>query len=459
MPYLSHSDADRKLLLRAIGVESAEELLTSIPPEVRLERALHLPPGISEAELRREFNSMGRKNRVDLVNFMGGGASEHYIPAALNMLASRSEFVTAYTPYQAEVSQGTLQVIYEFQSMICELTGMDAANASMYDGGSALAEAAMMAAGAAKRNKIVMSKSVNPRYRKVLATTTRGLGLEIVEIAVVDGVTDLTQLRESVDDSTGAVIIAQPNFLGYLEPVEEVSEIAHAAKAALVVSADPVSLSVLSPPGEYGADIVTGEGQPLGIPLSFGGPYLGFFAVKSPLVRRMPGRVVGATSDEKGRKGYVLTLQTREQHIRREKATSNICTNQALCALRATIYLTLLGKEGFQTVGELCLHKSHYLADELLGRGKVPDRTSQSIPVKGISMISSRPFFREFAVRTEKPGREVASRLQEAGYLAGPVLDDLDLGISSGLLLSVTELRTKEEMDGLVRALSGSQGS
>jgi len=447
------------MLLRAIGVESVGDLLTSIPSELRLDRALHLPPAISEAELRREFNSMARKNRADLVNFMGGGASEHYIPAALNTLASRSEFVTAYTPYQAEVSQGTLQVIYEFQSMICELTGMDAANASMYDGGSALAEAAMMAAGAAKRSKIVISKAVNPRYRQVLATTTRGWGFEIEEVAVVDGVTNLGQLRKSVDDATAAVIVAQPNFLGYLEPGEELSEIAHAAKAAFVVSADPVSLSVLSPPGEYGADIVTGEGQPLGIPLSFGGPYLGFFAVKSAFVRRMPGRVVGATSDEKGRKGYVLTLQTREQHIRREKATSNICTNQALCALRATIYLALLGKEGFQTVGELCLQKSHYLADELFGRGKVPDRMSKLAGVKGISMISSRPFFREFAIRTSKPGRDVASRLQEAGYLVGPVLDDLDVGVGSGLLLSVTELRTKEELDGLVKAMSGSQGS
>jgi glycine dehydrogenase subunit 1 len=441
MPYLSHSDADRKMLLQAIGVESIEDLLTTIPADVRLNRQLKLPPAISEAELRREFSAISRKNRSDLIHFIGGGASEHYIPAALNAIAGRSEFMTAYTPYQAEVSQGTLQVIYEFQSMICELTGMDAANASMYDGGSALAEAAMLAAGATRRNKVVISKAVNPRYRQVLKTTTRGLGYNIEEIPAADGVTDLEKLKAAVDGDTAAVIAAQPNFLGYLEEVDKVAEMAHGAKAIFVVSVDPLSLSVLSPPGKYGADIVTGEGQPLGISLSFGGPYLGFFAVKSDLVRRMPGRVAGASRDEKGRKGYVLTLQTREQHIRREKATSNICTNQALCALRATIYLALLGKEGFRTVGELCLQKSHYLAQRLQG-------------IKGLSLASSKPFFREFAVETSKPGRDMAKHLQNEGYLAGPVLDNLDVGVSSGLLISVTELRTKEEMDGLVKAMS-----
>lgn len=441
MAYLSHSDGDRKILLDAIGVASVEELLSSIPADLRLKRPLNLPSPISEVELRREFGEMAAANRTDLVNFMGGGASEHYIPAALDTLASRSEFVTAYTPYQAEVSQGTLQVIYEFQSMVCELTGMDAANASLYDGGSALAEAAFLAAGATRRSKIVVSKSVNPRYRQVLGTTVRGSDLLIQEVGIDDGVTDLDQLRQAVDDDTAAVIVAQPNFLGFLEPVEDIVEICHAKKGLVSVSADPVSLSLLQPPGDYGADIVTGEGQPWGIPLSFGGPYLGFFAVQKRLIRRMPGRLAGATTDTKGRKGYVLTMQTREQHIRRDKATSNICTNQALCALRATIYLALLGKEGFRKVGELCLQKSHYLADRL---GEI----------SGMSIVSSQPFFREFAIRTSKPGLEVAAQLKDKGFLVGPVLDELDVGIDKGLLVSVTELRTRQEMEGLAEGLS-----
>jgi glycine dehydrogenase subunit 1 len=439
MPYLSHSDDDRKALMDAIGVASVEELLTSIPDNLRLHEPLNLPSPISEVELRREFAEMAAANRTDLVNFMGGGASEHYIPSALDALASRSEFVTAYTPYQAEVSQGTLQVIYEFQSMICELTGMDAANASLYDGGSALAEAAFLAAAATRKSKIVVSKSVNPRYRQVLATTVRGSDLRIEEVGIDDGVTDLDQLRQAVDDDTAAVMTAHPNFLGFLEPVEEIVEICHAKKALASVSVDPVSLSLLQPPGDYGVDIVTGEGQPLGIPLSFGGPYLGFFAVRKPLVRRMPGRLAGATTDTKGRKGYVLTMQTREQHIRRDKATSNICTNQALCALRATIYLALLGKEGFRMIGELCLQKSHYLADRL-----------KEIP--GVSLVSSQPFFREFAIQTPKPGKAVVTLLKDKGFLIGPVLDDLDVGVEQGLLVSVTELRTKQEMDDLARA-------
>jgi glycine dehydrogenase subunit 1 len=429
------------MLLDAIGVASVEELLASIPDKLRLKQQLNLPSPISEVELRREFAEMAAANRTDLVNFMGGGASEHYIPAALNALASRPEFVTAYTPYQAEVSQGTLQVIYEFQSMICELTGMDAANASLYDGGSALAEAAFLAAGATRRSKIVVSKSVNPRYRQVLATTVRGSGLQIMETDIKDGVTDIDQLRSLVDDNTAAVIMAQPNFLGFLEPVADIVEICHTKKGLVSVSADPVSLSLLQTPGEYGADIVTGEGQPLGIPLSFGGPYLGFFAVTKPLVRRMPGRVAGATTDTKGRKGYVLTMQTREQHIRRDKATSNICTNQALCALRATIYLALLGKEGFRAIGELCLQKSHYLADRLTSDAKV-------------SLLSSQQFFREFAIRTPKSGLETMAALKDKGFLVGPVLDELSLGLEHGLLVSVTELRTKKELDDLAQTLA-----
>ena len=393
MSYLSHSDEDRKILLDAIGVKSIEELLTQIPKELRLTRSLNLPDAVSEVELRKEFVAMAGANRTDLVNFMGGGASEHYIPAALNTLASRSEFVTAYTPYQPEVSQGTLQVIYEFQSMMCELTSMEAANASLYEGGSAMAEAAMLAAAATRRNKIVISKSVNPRYRQVLKTTTQGLGFQIVEVGVKNGITDVEKLAAAVENTTAVVMIAEPNFLGYLEPVEEIVKIAKAAGALVSVSADPISLSLLAPPGEWGADIATGEGQPLGIPLSFGGPYLGFFAVKSPNLRRMPGRVAGATMDAKGRKGYVLTLQTREQHIRREKATSNICTNQALCALRATIYLALLGKEGFRALGDLCLQKSHYLADRLCCQVGTPDSTRERDTRQHIEFWNLAGFF------------------------------------------------------------------
>jgi glycine dehydrogenase subunit 1 len=483
MSYLSHSDEDRKILLDAIGVTSVDELLTAIPEELRLHKRLDLPPAISEVELRREFGDMAKDNDTGFVNFMGGGASEHYIPAALDSLASRSEFVTAYTPYQAEVSQGTLQVIYEFQSMMCELTGMEAANASLYEGGSALAEAAILAAGATRRLKIVVSKSVNPRYREVLKTTTRGAGFTIEEVAVKDGVTDVEQLIRAVDDDTAAVMFAQPNFLGYLEPVDDIVAIAKANKALATVSVDPISLSLLSPPGDYGVDIVTGEGQPLGIPLSYGGPYLGFFAVSRAYVRRMPGRIAGAALDTEGRRGYVLTLQTREQHIRREKATSNICTNQALCALRATIYLALLGKEGFRKLGELCVQKSHYLADEIVrcqvgtpdsttkgqvraadstAKGQVgaPDGTSASIIQGGasggtvVSLVSGQPFFREFAVKTSRPGAQVAAKLRDEGFLVGPVLDDLDIDTGPGVLLSVTELRTKAQMDALADAFS-----
>ncbi|HBT47048.1 MAG TPA: aminomethyl-transferring glycine dehydrogenase subunit GcvPA [Peptococcaceae bacterium] len=442
MGYIPTTPAEREEMLKACGVTRLEELFTDIPEEVKLKRELDLPGPLAEADLLRHLKELAGKNCTDLVSFLGAGAYEHYIPSVVPHLLSRSEFYTAYTPYQPEVSQGTLQAIFEFQSLICALTGLDVANASHYDGATATAEAALVACSATRRQKILFSRGLNPQYRNVLRTYTRGQGIELEEIPWEDGRTSLEELAKMVDRDVAGVILQQPNFVGQLEPMAEAAELAHKVGALFVAVVNPVSLGLLAPPGEYDADLAVGEGQSLGNPLNFGGPYLGFMAAKEKLVRRLPGRIVGQTVDVEGRRAFVLTLQAREQHIRREKATSNICSNEALCALAATIYLSCLGKEGLKEVARQCLLKAHYTYNELL-------------KIEGLKPVFAGPFFHEFALRARKDPSEVAARLREAGIAGG-----LDLGpfypeLEGAMLFCVTEVRTRAEIERLIEAMRG----
>jgi glycine dehydrogenase subunit 1 len=444
MSYLPVTEKNRKEMLKVIGVSSMEELISgSIPDELRLKEPLALPPPLSELEALKLIENLAAQNEHTgtHVCFLGGGAYDHWIPAAIGHITGRPEFYTAYTPYQPEVSQGTLQAIYEYQSMICELTGMDVANASMYDGASALAEAALLALGHTDRNEILVSKSVHPFHRRVVATYCHRTGATLREIPLKDGVTDVDALRSTAGSSaTAGILIQHPNFFGLLEPVDALADAIHEKGGLLAASVDPISLGVLKPPGEFGADVAVGEGQPLGLPLNFGGPYLGLFAVRQNLVRRMPGRLAGVTRDAQGRRGFVLTLQTREQHIRREKAASSICTNQQLCALGATVYLALLGKTGLPKVADLCVQKAHYLA------GKIAE-------LPGFKPLFPGPFFKEFAVSTPVPPKRLIRKMREEGFFAGVDLGRFDYGIRNGLLIAVTEKRTREEMDRFVSLL------
>jgi len=447
MSYVPHTDVDRRAMLQAIGVESVEELFADIPAHVRFPR-LDLPAPMSELEVVRLMRELAGQN-ADLERyacFLGAGAYRHFVPAVVDHILSRGEFYTAYTPYQPEVSQGTLTAIYEYQSLVCRLTGMEVANASMYDGSTSLAEAALMAARVTRRDKIVVSRAVHPEYRAVVRTYTQGVGLDIVEAGyrppgIQDsGVTDLDQTRRLVDSETAAVIVQYPNFFGCLEELGELVEIAHGAGALLVVSADPIALGLLKPPGEFGADIVTGEGQALGNPLSFGGPYLGLFATRMEYVRQMPGRVIGRTTDTQGRRGFVMTLQTREQHIRREKATSNICTNEALVALAATVYLAAMGKGGLRRAAELCYHRAHYAAGRVAG-------------LEGYQLPFEAPFFKEFAVRLPGPAAQINRHLFDRQIVGGYDLSHDYPELGHAMLLCVTEMNPKEEIDRLVEAL------
>ena len=442
MPYIPNTGQDQKEMLESIGVRSFEELLRNIPAEARLKTKLRLPAALSEFEITKELHRLGEKNRNsdELITFLGGGAYDHYVPAAINAITSRSEFYTAYTPYQAEVSQGTLQAIYEYQTMICRLTGMDIANASMYDGGSALAEAVLLALGHSKRSDVVVAGKIHPHYLKVVRTYIAARGATVVHSGTVDGGTGLESLAKSISKNTACVIVQQPNFYGIIEEVREIGTMAHDAGALFIVIADAISLGLLEAPGVYGADIVVGEGQGLGIALQFGGPYLGIFAVKEPLLRKLPGRLSGITVDVDGKRGFTLTVQTREQHIRREKATSNICTNQGLMMLCATVYMALMGKEGIRDVAIHSVRKSHYLAESISA-------------LKGYRLKYSRPYFKEFAVETPKPAAEIIHALVERGILAGIDLARFIEG-DAGLLIAVTEKRTREEMDRFVRELA-----
>ncbi len=441
MPYIPNTDDDRRIMLEKIGVKSFNDLLKPVPENVRLKEDLKLPEPLSEMELLREMKEMAGKNRSGMVVFAGGGVYDHFIPAALENLLSRPEFVTAYTPYQAEVAQGTLQVIYEFQTGICRLTGMDVANASMYDGGSAAAEAVALAISATNRERVVISDTVSPAYREVTATYMSGRNVEIVTVPNKGGVSDFDAVKKELNEKTAALVVSYPNFFGILEDIEAAAEMIHAVGGKLIVALDPVAAAILKTPGDLGADIVVGEGQPLGIPMNFGGPLLGFFAVKKELVRQLPGRLAGRTVDLDGKPGFVLTLQTREQHIRREKASSNICTNQALCATAATIYLSLMGKQGLKRVALLCLEKTHRAAEKIFA-------------LDGYEPLFKGNFVREFAVRTPIPAKDLIDRMIiEKNILPGVNLRRFYPDMSHGMLVSVTEKRTDKEINEFVTAL------
>ncbi|WP_324669035.1 aminomethyl-transferring glycine dehydrogenase subunit GcvPA [Geochorda subterranea] len=443
MDFVPLTPAEREAMLARIGVKSVDELFADIPPQARLDRPLDLPPAMSEAELIAHMRTLAARN-ADLdryVCFLGGGAYDHLIPSVVRHILGRSEFYTAYTPYQAEVSQGVLQTIFEYQTLVCQLTGLDVANASMYDGASAAAEAALMATAHTGRRRVVVSAAVHPEYRQVMATYLANQDVALDTVPWRMGVTHLDALQQAVDDRTAAVVMQNPNFFGAIEEMDAAAAIAHRHGALLVAVVDPISLGILAPPGEYGADIAVGEGQALGNAISFGGPYLGFFAARRELIRRMPGRIVGISRDVEGRRGFVLTLQTREQHIRRERATSNICTNQALNALAATVYLAMLGRQGIRRVGELCVQKSHYAFERLT---KVP----------GIRPAWDAPFFKEFVVEMDGAVPEVLTRLwQEYGIIGGLPLGRFYDNLDRAVLWCVTEARTRDEIDRLVAAL------
>ena len=440
---IPNTDEDRKEMLSAIGVESFEDLLSNVPAEFLEVDFEEIGEGLSEYEVMKLLGDLASRNvhSGEAISFLGGGSYDHFVPSIIGEIISRSEYLTAYTPYQPEVAQGTLQAIFEYQSMICALTGMDVANASMYDGASALAEAGLLAVNQKKRNRLVIASTVNPAHRAVVKTYLQGADVELVTVPQIDGLTDLKTLSDLVDSDTAGLLLQTPNFFGCIEDADEMAKIAHDNDALFIVSADPISLGILKKPGESSADIVVGEGQSLGSPTQFGGPYLGIFAAKMELVRRMPGRIAGQTWDVDGKRGFVLTLQTREQHIRRERATSNICTNQGIVMLSAAIYMALMGKEGISKVAELSTRKSHYLAEQING-------------LKGYELMFSAPFFKEFVVKTPVAPAKLIESLLDEKIFAGIDLSSYDYGLENCMLVCVTEKRTKEEMDKFVNSLS-----
>jgi glycine dehydrogenase subunit 1 len=440
MSFVPHTPRERDEMLAAIGVASLDDLYADIPPALRL-KGLNIADGLCEQEVYDHLHALSHRNTLALTSFLGGGFYDHTIPAAVDSLVSRGEFFTAYTPYQPEVAQGTLQAIFEFQSMICRLTGLDVANASLYDGGSALAEAVLTAVHATGRDTIVMTGGVNPIYRLMIRGYTHNLGLQLTELpSPVEGLADRAAIAAALNERVAAVIVQNPNFFGTADDFSDIAETVHQAGALLVASVYPVSLGLLKRPGDMGADIATGEGQSLGLPLAFGGPYLGFFALRQALVRKMPGRVVGESVDRRGNRCYVLTLQAREQHIRREKATSNICTNEALCALRATIYLSLLGKTGLRELAEICVRKADY-AKRRLTR------------IKGVRLRNRMPVFNEFVLELPIDAGEAVCKLIDRGYAAGFPLGRYYPGLEKCLLVALTEKRTKGEIDALANEL------
>jgi glycine dehydrogenase subunit 1 len=426
-------------MLSSMGRGSIDDLFDYIPRSLA-PKSFNLPKGMPEYDVLRRLQALAAKNATGLVCFVGGGFYDHYVPAAADAVISRSEFYTAYTPYQPEISQGTLQAIYEYQTAICRLTSMEVSNASLYDGGTALYEASMMAVRITGRRKIVVDQGVSPIYRVMLDSYTRNLNLEFEEIPVQGGVTDRKKLKAAINSETAAVVLQNPNFFGCVDDFTDVAAMARAAGAVVVCSVYPISLGLLKPPGEMDADIVTGEGQSLGLPLSFGGPYLGFIAAKMPHVRKMPGRIAGATTDAQNRRGFVLTLQTREQHIRREKATSNICSNEALCALGALAYMCLIGKEGLRDVARVCAEKAAYTKKRL---AQIP----------GVSIKYPAPTFNEFTIELPRDAGAVIGDLIEKGFAAGFPLGHYYEGMEKSMLIAVTEKRTKEEIGCLAEAL------
>lgn len=442
--YLPLTDAERKEMLTAIGASSAEELYDSLPQAVRLQKDLQLPPPLSEMEALVHLGELAAKNNHlrEYPSFLGAGVYDHFIPSVVQHITGRSEFYTAYTPYQAEMSQGVLQSIFEYQSLICRLTGMEVANASLYDGATALAEAAVAACAVTRRRRVLVSRSVNPHYRRVLQSYLEVRDLQLVELPLLKGTTDYSQLEGVLNDDTAALLLQQPNFFGMLEEMDDAAALAHNHGALLVLSADPTSLALCRTPAEYDADIVTGEGQGLGNSPSFGGPLLGFFAARKKFIRQIPGRIVGKTVDVDGRRGFVLTLQTREQHIRRERAISNICSNQALNALAAAVYLAAMGPEGLREVAGLCLQKAAYAREKITA-------------LQGFAPAFDGVHFKEFAVKLPGNGESLNRYLLEHRIIGGFNLEPFYPELGPAMLFCVTETKTREQIDALVGALEG----
>jgi len=443
--YIPNTDADCQAMLEAIGLTSIADLFRGIPDNLRLTRPLNIPQALSEQEMLRHMQTLGGRNAnvEDYTAFLGAGAYHHFVPSIVSALISRGEFMTAYTPYQPEMAQGTLQAMYEYQTLICQLTDLEVANASLYDGASGLAEAVLMARRITHREEVLISDAVHPEYRAVLRTYLRNLGTQVVEVAVdATGQTPLPQIKSRLSPQTACVVGQSPNFFGVIEDFSGFAEAAHTQGALLVqVVTEPISLGLLKPPGAWGADIALGEGQAFGNALSYGGPYLGFFATREQYVRQMPGRLAGETVDSEGRRGYVLTLSTREQHIRREKATSNICTNEGLCALAATIYLCTLGKVGLRQLAQLNLQRATYARQQLA-------------TVPGCRPAFSGPTFNEFALETPKPACEIIGRLIDQRIIAGVDLGRFYPEHSHALLICVTEMNSREDIDRLCTSIA-----
>jgi glycine dehydrogenase subunit 1 len=444
MSYIPHTDVERQQMLAAIGVTTIEDLFQAVPSRVRFPR-LNLPPALSEMEVAQEMQALADANEhgADYALFRGAGAYHHYIPSAVNHILLRGEFYTAYTPYQPEVSQGTLQAIYEYQSMLCALTGMDAANASHYDGATSLAEAVTVALEVArrKRKKIVLHPAIHPQYRQVVRTYHQGNDIVFAgDTGKNNDKTTADDLIKLIDDNTAMVAVQYPNYFGTIEDFHKLVEATHNAGALITFVVNPMALALFQPPGQLGADIVVGEGQPLGIPLSYGGPYLGFFAVREEYVRKIAGRIIGETVDGAGRRAFVMTLRPREQDIRRDKATSNICTNQGLMALAACVYLSLMGKNGLRKVAEISYHRAHYTAKQIN-------------KIKGFKVNVTKPFFNEFAVKCPKPVSEINAALIERGIIGGCDLEQDYPKLKDHMLVAVTEMNSKDEIDAFVDAL------
>ena len=450
MSYLFNTPDQQREMLRVCGVDSIEKLFSDqVPADLRLNRPLDMPPPLSELELEAELTALAAKNggASSRTCFLGGGAYDHFIPAAVDTIATRSEFYTAYTPYQAEASQGTLQAFFEYQTLICQLTGMEVSNASLYEGGTSVTEAVSMALRSLPgRRRVVVLGSVHPEYRQILVTHLQHLNCELVTIPTPAGTVDVARVAAALNDQTACLVVQQPNFFGCLESAAELVAAAQKVGALGIVSFDPLSLGLLQRPGDYGADIAVAEGQSLGTPLQYGGPYLGILTCRESLLRKMPGRLIGETTDRLGKRCFVLNLQAREQHIKREKATSNICTNQGLLALRATVYMSLLGPQGLREVSELACRKAHYAAEQLSR-------------VMGLDLMFDRPFFKEFAVRCKGGVDRMLNRAAAAGFDLGPELKRFTWtageNFSEGFLVAVTEKRSRADIDRLVKALKG----
>lgn len=439
--YLPHTDEDRAKMLDTIGVNSVEELFQDVPQEIRTKEAMDLPKALSELELVKHARQLAAKNvnSAQMPYFIGAGTYDHYIPSVVQPIISRQEFLTAYVPYQPEISQGELQALFEWQSMICELTQMQVSNCGMYDGYNAIAEAANLAIGSVRKSsKILISKAVNPQGIDTLKTYAFGKEYDVEEVALNNDITDLEALKNQLDSSVGAVVIQYPNFFGSIEDLKAIKELMSETKALLIVSANPLALGVLEAPGNLGADIVVGDVQPFGIPMSFGGPHCGYFATTEKLMRKMPSRIVGQTADEDGKRGFVMTLATREQHIRREKATSNYSSNQALYALASAVAMSAIGKEGIVEMAQQNINKSHYLSAQLIANG--------------FNVLNESPFFNEFVIQLDQPVKAVNLALHKKGFIGGYDAS-LSTGVENAYLLCATEKRSREEIDEFVQAL------